>query len=178
MAGAGLGIRAYARHRGVSHTAVQKALRAGRIQAEADGSIDPVRADRAWAGNTAAAPAAPAPPQREEVRSEEVRDVRREPAAGPSFAQSRAIREAYAARLAKLEYEERTGALVRTEQVKLAWFDLLRVARDRLLNIPDRLADTLAAETEPRRVRELLAAEIRLVLTDLADQAERQGGAA
>ena len=177
MAGAGVGIRAYARHRGVSHTAVQKALRAGRIQAEADGSIDPVRADRAWAGNTAAA-AAPPPPPREEVRSAEVCDVRREPAAGPSFAQSRAIREAYAARLAKLEYEERTGALVRTEQVKLAWFDLLRVARDRLLNIPDRLADTLAAENEPRRVRELLAAEIRLVLTDLADQAERQGGAA
>jgi hypothetical protein len=44
----GLSLRAYARHRGVSHTAVQKALRAGRIPLEADGTIDPAVADAAW----------------------------------------------------------------------------------------------------------------------------------
>jgi hypothetical protein len=44
----GLSHRAYARHRGVSHTAVQKALRSGRIAALPDGTIDPVAADAAW----------------------------------------------------------------------------------------------------------------------------------
>lgn len=48
----GLSIRAYARHRGVSDTAVHKATRAGRITPEADGSIDPDRADREWAKNS------------------------------------------------------------------------------------------------------------------------------
>ena len=43
----GLSIRAYARHRGVSHVAVHKALKAGRIVAEADGTIDPDKADAA-----------------------------------------------------------------------------------------------------------------------------------
>jgi hypothetical protein len=43
-----LSARAYARHRGVSHTAVQKALRAGRITALPDGTINPEVADQAW----------------------------------------------------------------------------------------------------------------------------------
>jgi hypothetical protein len=37
----GLSIRAYARHRGVSHVAVHKAIDTGRITPEADGTIDP-----------------------------------------------------------------------------------------------------------------------------------------
>src|SRR4029453_12429096 len=63
----GLSLRAYARHRGVSHRAVKKALRAGRIAALPDGTIDPAVADAAW---NAAADAArgngtePADPQR------------------------------------------------------------------------------------------------------------------
>ena len=44
----GLSRRAYAAHRGVSHTAVAKALATGRITAEADGTIDPAKADRQW----------------------------------------------------------------------------------------------------------------------------------
>jgi hypothetical protein len=43
-----LSARAYARHRGVSHTAVQKALRAGRITALPDGTINAEVADRDW----------------------------------------------------------------------------------------------------------------------------------
>ena len=39
--GKGLTITAYARHRGVSHVAVIKAIKAGRIEKEPDGTIDP-----------------------------------------------------------------------------------------------------------------------------------------
>ena len=48
----GLSIRAYARHRGVSHVAVKKAIDTGRITQGADGTIDPDRADREWEQNT------------------------------------------------------------------------------------------------------------------------------
>ena len=48
----GLSIRAYARHRGVSHVAVKKAIDTGRITPLPDGTIDPVVADAQWAANT------------------------------------------------------------------------------------------------------------------------------
>ena len=47
----GLSIRAYAAHRGVSHTSVRKAIASGRLTPELDGTIDPVKADRAWVRN-------------------------------------------------------------------------------------------------------------------------------
>jgi hypothetical protein len=43
------------------------------------------------------------------------------------------------------------------------------VLRDRALNLPDRLAPLLAAETDPKIVRDLLEEELRTVLTDAAD---------
>ncbi len=168
----GLSITAYARHRGVSHVAVLKAIKAGRIEKEADGTIDPAKADAAWARNTNQAqqrkPAKQSEPQRNETEAEA-------PVgppivnSGPSFAQSRAIKEAYNARLAKLSYEEKSGALVRTDNVKVAWFNTLRVVRDRTLNLPDRLAPILAAETDPKIVREILEEELRIILNDAAD---------
>lgn len=48
----GLSRRAYAQHRGVSHTAVRKAIASGRITIEADGTIDPAKADAQWASQT------------------------------------------------------------------------------------------------------------------------------
>jgi hypothetical protein len=63
----GLSLRAYARHRGVTLAAVQKARQTGRIPALADGSIDPDTADAAWSAAAAARRAvekAPADPTR------------------------------------------------------------------------------------------------------------------
>lgn len=48
----GVSIRAYARHRGVSHVAVIKAIKEGRITPEPDGTIDPEKADAEWEANT------------------------------------------------------------------------------------------------------------------------------
>jgi hypothetical protein len=47
----GLSIRAYAAHRGVSHTSVRMAIASGRLTLEPDGSIDPAKADRAGVRN-------------------------------------------------------------------------------------------------------------------------------
>ena len=48
----GISIRAYARQRGVSDTSVHKAIKAGRIALESDGSIDVERADAHWSDRT------------------------------------------------------------------------------------------------------------------------------
>ncbi len=168
----GLSITAYARHRGVSHVAVLKAIKAGRIEKEADGTIDPAKADAAWVRNTNQAQQRKAAKQSETPRNEAEAEAPVGPPivnSGPSFAQSRAIKEAYNARLAKLSYEEKSGALVRTDNVKVAWFNTLRVVRDRTLNLPDRLTPILAAETDPKVVREMLEEELRIILNDAAD---------
>ena len=44
----GLSIRAYARHRGVSHVAVLRAAKAGRVYLEPDGTIDTAKAEISW----------------------------------------------------------------------------------------------------------------------------------
>ena len=44
----GMRICEYARHRGVTHAAVDRAIKSGRIQRESDGSIDPGKADVSW----------------------------------------------------------------------------------------------------------------------------------
>lgn len=56
-------------------------------------------------------------------------------AAGPNYQQSRAIREAYQARLAKLDYEERVGKLASIDTFKAAQYRLVTAAKTRLLGI-------------------------------------------
>lgn len=73
------------------------------------------------------------------------------------------------ARLAKIDFEERTEKLVSADEVRVASFNRFRQFRDGMLNIPDRLAAVLAAESNPRQVHELLAAEIRKALVEFSD---------
>jgi hypothetical protein len=186
-----MSLRAYARHRGVSLRAVQKALKSGRISAREDGRLDAALADANWASNTAPRPlpsAKPAkaaitkvaaPPQTGHHHSDPVRadarPVTREPSdpprleSGLEYSKARAVRESYMARLAKIEFEERSGKLVSADEVQVSAFNRFRQFRDGMLNIPDRLAAVLAAETDPRQVHELLAAEIRKALSEFSD---------
>ena len=158
-----LSLRAYARHRGVSLAAVQKAIRSGRITPNADGRIDSERADAEWEAKTR-------PGQR---RTQSAPPAVREPietasAGGLDYFRARAIRESYLARLAKIEFEEKTAKLVSRDEVQVAAFTRGRVVRDNLLNIADRLAATLAAESDVDKVHRLLSDEIRMALDALA----------
>ena len=170
--------RAYARHRGVSLAAAQNAIKMGRIRTAADGKIDADQADGDWERNTNYGGS---------VATAE------SPASGPSYAQSRAVREVYTARLAKLEYEERIGKLVPADQVTIAGFTKGRTVRDHMMIIPDRVSAQIRADLAgalmsacrevgiPAEVGEsalakidldhihgLLSAEIRTVLVEIA----------
>ena len=168
-------LRAYARHRGVSLRAVQKAIQAGRITTTPDGKINIERADAEWERNTSPQQrAVPTPVRKSPV-------VARQPAAdipqrtdlsgtgSLDYAKARAIREQYLARLAKIEFEERSGKLISRDEVQVAAFNKFRTFRDGMLNIPDRVAAVLAAESDLHKVPDGLTTEIRKALLEFAD---------
>ena len=161
-----LSLRAYAKHRGVSLTAVQKAIRSGRIATTSEGLVDSDRADAEWTAKTRPgqrrAKQAPPPVVREPERSEAPIG------GGLDYFRARAVRENYLARLAKIEFEEKTAKLISRDEVQVAAFTKGRTARDNLLNIPDRLAATMAAESDADKVHQILTAEIRKALDELA----------
>jgi hypothetical protein len=187
-----MSLRAYARHRGVSLRAVQKALQSGRIAAREDGRLDAETADVNWTRNTAPRPRAvskpaspvektdlpPASPQSARHHADPPHRDPGEPPrleSGLEYSKARAVRESYLARLAKIEFEERTEKLVSRDEMKVAAFNRYRTFRDLILNIPDRLAAVLAAETDPRRVHELLSTEIRKALTEFSNADNTNG---
>ncbi len=163
-----LSLRAYAKHRGVSLAAVQKAIRSGRIATTEDGSVDSERADAQWATRTRPGQKRTAKPAANPAATF-VDAPRAEPAgAGLDYFRARAIRENYLARLAKIEFEEKSAKLVSRDEVQVAAFTKARTVRDSLLNIPDRLAATLAAEADADNVHQMMTVEIRRALDELA----------
>ncbi|MBF0436484.1 MAG: hypothetical protein HQL77_14060 [Magnetococcales bacterium] len=172
-----MGVREYARHRRVTHTAVEKAIKSGRIQKEADGSIDPVKADAAWGRNTSQAQQRkqepvfvkpPPPPVRHPVTRPADPDAVPSGSAIPNYHVSRAVRETYNAKLTRLDYEERMGKLLKGEDVAAEAYASARRARDRLLGIPSRVAAVLASETDSKAIERLLEQELRIALEELS----------
>src|SRR5207237_3332293 len=133
-------------------------LTAGRITAGQDGRIDAAVADQEWASSTNLSKprnsvtgvpkkrrVAGAPPDAlgadgpEDGIASQVGDGSASRLVS-SYAASRAAREAYLARLAKLDFEERSGKLVDADQVRAQIYGLGRRLRDAFLSMPDRLA--------------------------------------
>lgn len=183
-----LGIRGYARHRGVSHVAVIKALQSGRL----DGAftvdrkgrkwIHVARADAAWDANTDPAqvrePEARrggAPPRQGSLPGLEPEGAgpaamaAGEAAANGRLTHARAstVKTIWDGKLRALEYRLRVGELVEIAQVRSEAFKLARTLRDRLLAVSGRVDALLAAEADPARVREILDEEIRTALRSL-----------
>lgn len=157
-----MSMRQYARHRGVALSAVQKAIKSGRISKLPDGQIDSDAADAGWKRNTKAY--APAVTRRPEPEEEESSGF-----GASQYTKARAVREHYQARLAKIDYEERVDKLVSKDEVQVAAFNKFRQFRDHMLNIPDRVAAMVAAEAETAKCHEILAKEIRRALNEFAD---------
>nr|CRH06150.1 conserved protein of unknown function [Candidatus Magnetococcus massalia] len=179
----GVSIRQYAKLRGVSDAAVRKAIKAGRITKEPDGTVDPAKANAAWERNTNPAQqretsangganqganpryAPPAnPPQRYAPQVPPLPPLKQ---GAPDYQTSRAIREAYSARLVKLDFEERSEQLVSSDEVKVSAFNLARRIRDRLFTIPHRLSSVLASENDAGAIEERLDQELRKALEEL-----------
>lgn len=163
----GLSLREFGRQLGVTGEAVRKAISTGRIPADCIGRndkgwpliMDPARAAAAWGRDrdptqvrdkaTMSAGAKRGWQQRrgEDPDAGDDGGEPTPPAAGgnlaagsklPSITESKAITEAFKARMAKLEYEEKIGRLVNAEQVKVRYINLVTAARNRLLGVPSK----------------------------------------
>ena len=135
----GVSLREYARRRGVSHTAVQKAIASGRIGTEPDGTIDSDRADLEWEANT-----------------RQAQNVHQPEESGMTYRKARKMRLLYEAKLLKLELDEKEGVLADEKELCREVFNRARQARDRLMTVPRRLGPMCAAEKDPEAISKLL----------------------
>lgn len=140
-----LSLRAYARYRGVSLAAVQKAIRSHRIETT-DGRIDPEVADRQWDRRTR--------PHRNAAWSptEPTKLTYSVPQVGVE--RSAHLRDEHLARLAKIEYEERARRLIDRSE---ALTSMLTMARQ--------IAPSLVRESDPARIERILASRICAVFS-------------
>jgi hypothetical protein len=183
----GLSIRAYARHRGVSHVAVKKAIDTGRITALPDGTIDPDAADAQWAQNTlqprraaaqekvstTKARPAPATATAEATPQRDVADTSTAPmsAGGTSLLQARTVNEVLKAKLNNLELAHRKKELVDRAQAVAHVFKLARIERDAWLNWPARVSGQMASTLgiDAHQMHVALEAAVREHLIELGE---------
>lgn len=166
-----MSMRAYAKYRGVSPEAVSKAVRTGRISTitvddKGTRKIDPAIADKEWSDNSEGVRPNYGIPSSEEHQGEP--DESQERQQRLSVGKSVAYLKAYQVKLAKLEFDEKSGKLVDAEAVKRESFRVARATRDALMSIPDRLAPELAGETDQFTIRKRLEDEIRQALQNLS----------
>lgn len=169
----GLSIRAYARHRGVTDTAVHKAIRAGRITPEPDGTLDAAKADRDWARNTDTPKAGTA--RRAEriaaaVPSSDSGSVV-SGVGGTSLLQARTVNEVVKAQTNKVRLARLKGELIERAQAIAHVFTLARAERDAWLNWPARVSAAMAAKlgVDPHTLHVALDMAVREHLQELGE---------
>jgi hypothetical protein len=185
-----MGLREFGRQLGVSGEAIRKAVATGRIAADCVGErvigkgrrcpaiVDPKRAQEQWGRQhdpaqvrDKSAMAAGAKRGWAQRRGEAPPEA---PADGPaesddglptrSITESRAITEDYKARMARLDFEERSGMLVNAEQVQAGFVNMITSARNALLGVPTRAKQRMPqltvqdVETLERLISEALEA--------------------
>ena len=169
----GLSIRAYARHRGVTDTAVRKAIQTGRITPEADGTIDPEQADLDWARNTES-PRAGTQQRAARVKTPDLSgggEGASSGQGGTSLLQARTVNEVVKAQTNKVRLQRLKGELVDRSEAIAHVFKLARTERDAWLNWPSRVSALLASELEidPHLLHVALENAIREHLQELGD---------
>lgn len=193
----GMSRRQYAAHRGVSHTAVAKAISTGRITLNEDGTLDPAKADEQWnrqtdpakqrgahaqamgtataAGTARAAATKPVPRAAIAAVSDTLRDAGADPdpsASGEvSFLRARMANEVIKAQTAKVKLAKMKGELVDRARTTAFVFDLARRERDAWQNWPPRVAANMAAElgVDPHKMEQVLEKFLRQHLSDMAE---------
>lgn len=159
----------YAKHRGCSPQAVFDAIEKGRLDKSVERKpsgrylVDVELADAEWSANTDTGTGSAAHAKNRPAEPNEPA----EPGETMTYAEARAQHERFKARLAELELETRESKLVNADDVKRESFKAARQVRDAMLNIPDRVAGELAAESNQFKVHQRLVKEIRRALEEL-----------
>lgn len=156
-----LTMSAYARLRGVTPQYIAKLKKLGKLQLE-DGKLDRAAADAILNGS--------ADPAKQVARAPRAGKVAEQFAESPIAKATAKDRDA-SADLKLLRIERERGRVVDSEGVVLAVTDNSETARLLLSALPDRIALTLAEESDVRKVRAILAKEIDAVCQSIAKAA-------
>lgn len=185
----GLSRRAYARHRGVAENAVRKAIASGRITLEADGTIDPEKADRDWTARTDpsqqrgahASRADDAAPQSDQGKAvpraaidavqKALRDSGTKPEGDVTFLRARTANEVIKAQERSVRLAKIKGELVDRARAVATVFGLARRERDAWVQWPARVAALMANELhiDPHAMETVLDKHVRRHLADLSE---------
>jgi hypothetical protein len=184
----------YAQRKGVSRPAISQAIRAGRVVVLEDGRVDIEASDRVWDAKTDTLQSlrANAPKRRAQALADEPHRppppadragqgaAASEPAAPLSrviydFESARAKRETHAANIAEMEERKRAGELCETSAVLMTMTTIGSNFRTALERVADKLADRVAAETDPHACHQIISAEITQALEQLAKDCEAAG---
>jgi len=84
--------------------------------------------------------------------------------------EARRRKEVALARIREMEADERAGKLIQAEAVRDAWVKILSAVKAAVLRLPDKLAPTLAAVSDAREARAILAAECEAILKALHEE--------
>ena len=167
----GLSARAYARIRGVSHVAVLKAIKNKRITLDADGTIDPVKANQEWERNTFAGKTVTAPPPLDTGRSGS------QGVGGGDlslmYQKGKVKEQFFKGQIAELEFNLRNGKLIEATTAGEYASSVSNIIRDQVSAWPDRLTPMLAATTDETVIHRILSKEgdslLRKVSKAIAD---------
>lgn len=167
----------YARIKGWSKQYVNRLVQQGKITL-VNGKVDIDAADQALAQHADPARATGSDPDAQSAtHNQSSQSFSNTGNSGPGntvdFATARTMREAYKAKLAKLEYEEKVGKLIDAENVKAEAFRTGRIVRDAMLMIPQRVQEMLATITDAHEIGEVLSREITIALDKLSNQMMR-----
>lgn len=200
---------AYAKRRGCTHRAVQKAIESGRLvkalHKQGDKLLlNPAVADAEWAKNTdTSKPSNTVVPRQNDAQAANAKPaattlpalVARPPKAAKSdkpeppphedgdvegrhISESRSVREAYLAELAKLEYLEAAGKLIDAEEASRLVFKAAREARNALKALPDTITDKLFTAPDIHTCRRILDEAVNKICAALFDAAGKATGGA
>jgi hypothetical protein len=171
----GISIREFARRERVSDTLVHQALKQGRLAKQPDGRMDPALVGTRWRASAIASDAA-----KESAHSP------LQPgggAKGLAYGEALRLKENWMALLRRLEYEQKSGALVELAVAKGVMFELCREQRDAWLSWPARIAPHVAMQfgiDDVDRLTDTLTAHVHQHLAELgepeADFHPTQGG--
>ncbi len=155
----GVSIRSYARLRGCVESAVRKAIASKRITPNADGTIDPERANQEWVRNTFAGKTLhqATGPQVVPFRMPASSEASSDPIS--AYLRARAVTETFKARTAQLEYEHRAGKLIEATKAGEYAAHWSAIVGDALSAFADRVAPLVAAAKNEAEIHRILAGE-------------------
>lgn len=148
----------YAISRGVTRQAILKAIESKRVKSpyKVGGLwvIDPEKLDQEWSDNTPVDGRTKTP-----LATEKALEIN----------EARALKETYLALAAKLDYETKLGMYAKIDDVERQAIAQAKLLKEAFLNLPARINNVLAAESDPDAINNILLDEIRAILEGLSN---------